>query len=205
MRDYGTLESPFTREYLLELLSVHDFHVVGDFVTVNGLFEREAVMDGHLPIAPPAVNYLLCKKLERRADGAPVHDSREPNLLRAMIELCGEWREEVAPSASVRATIKITNTGDTLWLVGSVLRKGIVTLGTKLINEAGDVVDECHNDPLLPCAIAPGESAILTLNHAAPIAPGRYTLKIDLIDQHICWFEERGSRPLIVPFFVRES
>jgi hypothetical protein len=28
-------------------------------------------------------------------------------------------------------------------------------------------------------------------------------MKIDLVDQHICWFEERGSQPLVLSFEVR--
>ena len=33
-----------------------------------------------------------------------------------------------------------------------------------------------------------------------PHRVGRYTLKIDLVDQHICWFEAVGSKPLVVEF-----
>src|SRR5207302_7289663 len=38
MRQYETLESPFSRDYLLSLLREHGFAVVGDYVSVNGLF-----------------------------------------------------------------------------------------------------------------------------------------------------------------------
>jgi hypothetical protein len=36
----------------------------------------------------------------------------------------------------------------------------------------------------------------------APHAPGLYTLKLDMVAQHVCWFEERGSAPLKVRFRV---
>jgi hypothetical protein len=36
----------------------------------------------------------------------------------------------------------------------------------------------------------------------APDEPGPYTLKLDLVAQHVCWFEERGSAPLAVGFEV---
>jgi 2-polyprenyl-3-methyl-5-hydroxy-6-metoxy-1,4-benzoquinol methylase len=202
MRDYGTLESPFTREYLLELLAAHDFHVVGDFVSVNGLFEREIIEDGKLSVAPPALNYLLCKKLARARDGASMPDSRAPGTLRAVIELDGEWQDTFAPGATASIALKLTNTGDTLWLVSSRLREGIISFGIKLFDEAGAIVDERHNEPLIPSALAPDETATVALNYVAPRAPGRYTLKIDLIDQQICWFEERGSPPLVLPFVV---
>ena len=41
----------------------------------------------------------------------------------------------------------------------------------------------------------------LALN--APHAHGLYTLKLDMVAQHVCWFEERGSQPLVLPFQVR--
>jgi len=36
----------------------------------------------------------------------------------------------------------------------------------------------------------------------APHAHGLYTLKLDMVAQHVCWFEERGSAPLTVQFRV---
>ena len=30
-------------------------------------------------------------------------------------------------------------------------------------------------------------------------------MKIDLVDQHVCWFEERGGAPLVLRFEVAQS
>jgi hypothetical protein len=62
--------------------------------------------------------------------------------------------------------------------------------------------DEFHGEPALPRAVAPNESCTVTIEHACPAAPGRDLLKIDLIDQHVCWFEERGSHPLTLALVV---
>ena len=40
MREFGTLESPFDPAYLRALLDENGLAVVGDYVSVNGLFER---------------------------------------------------------------------------------------------------------------------------------------------------------------------
>ena len=48
----------------------------------------------------------------------------------------------------------------------------------------------------------PGQSVALDIELSAPLDPGRYTVKIDLVDQHVCWFEERGSQPLVFSFAV---
>src|SRR2546426_5003574 len=41
MREYGALESPFSREYLKTLLDEYGFAIVGDYVSVNGLRSEE--------------------------------------------------------------------------------------------------------------------------------------------------------------------
>ena len=43
MRHFETLESPFSRSYLRSLMDEHGLAVVGDYVSVNGLFERDSL------------------------------------------------------------------------------------------------------------------------------------------------------------------
>jgi hypothetical protein len=45
----------------------------------------------------------------------------------------------------------------------------------------------------------------LKLRRPAPLEPGAYTLKLDLLDQDICWFEQQGSEPLALHFEVQAS
>jgi 2-polyprenyl-3-methyl-5-hydroxy-6-metoxy-1,4-benzoquinol methylase len=204
MRDFGTLESPFSREYLRALLDEFGFAVVGDYVSVNGLFDRGSLEAGRLRVEPPGVNYLLCKKVVA-APGRPassVPDSREPRAPAARLGFRGGWPREVAPGAKTAAALDVENTGDTLWLVGAAERAGSVMLGVRLYDESGALVSERHGTPPLPRALAPGESASLRFELRAPHAPGLYTLKLDVVAQHVCWFEERGSEPLMVQFRV---
>jgi hypothetical protein len=49
------------------------------------------------------------------------------------------------------------------------------------------------------------ESLTLKISHVAPLVVGRYTLKIDLVDQHVRWFEHAGSTPLLIEFEVTAS
>jgi SAM-dependent methyltransferase/glycosyltransferase involved in cell wall biosynthesis len=204
MRRYETLESPFSREYLRGLLDEHGLAVVGDYVSVNGLFERDSLEGGRLRVEPPEVNYLLCKKVVRE-DGrraSTVPDSREPSRPAARMSFTEALPREVAPGASMKATLHVENAGDTLWLVGAAERAGSCMLGARLTDESGAVVWERHGTPPLPRALAPGERVRLQFEMPAPRAPGLYTLKLDLVAQHVCWFEERGSSPLVVTFRV---
>jgi len=203
MQKFGTLESAFDREHLGKLLNDAGFAVAGDYISVNGLFDREAVDDeSRLRIEAPSINYLLCKKVADNAPASSVPDSRAPVLLRADITLRSPWPQRFAPGRTFRADLRVRNAGDTLWLGGPLLRRGSVTLGVKVFDDAGEVRDEFHGEPALPRALAPNESCDVTIDHAAPAAPGRYTLKVDLVAQHICWFEERGSTALYLPLIV---
>ncbi len=199
MRQYETLESPFTRAYLLSLLREHGFAIVGDYVSVNGLFDRETLEGDRLLLTEPAAfNYLLCKKVSLKE----ILDSRNPGVLRARFTLRAEVPSVVTAGAIIQLPIEIENTGDTLWLVSRAAPKGTVRLGVKVLDENNEVIDEVHGSPPLPRAVAPGETVALTVNRSAPERTGRYTLKIDLVCQDICWFEQEGSEPLILAFEV---
>jgi hypothetical protein len=150
------------------------------------------------------VNYLLCKKVVRargrRASSVP--DSRKPSSPAARMTFPEGWPREVAKGSTTRATLRVENTGDTLWLVGAAERAGSVMLGVRLFDEAGALVAERHGTPALSRALAPGEAANLKFELKAPHAKGLYTLRLDMVAQHVCWFEERGSTPLALQFRV---
>jgi SAM-dependent methyltransferase len=197
MRQYQTLESPFSRNYLLALLRDNGFAVVGDYVAVNELFEREGLDPDRMLGEQSGFNYLLCKKVSANGP-ATMPTSRVPGELSAAISLLAELPDVFKPSDRLQFSIEVVNTGDTIWLVSRRAPKGSVRLGIKIMDQEENVVDEFHGVPGLPRALAPREKATLRINRAAPQDPGQYTIKIDLIDQEICWFEERGSQPLRV-------
>ena len=207
MTEYGTLESPFDYGHLRQLLDEHGLAVIGDYASVNGLFERETIADDLLPLknVPLNYHYLACKKVADGAAASTVPDSRRPGLLRARIALIERGVERLAPGEALDIELEIENTGDTLWLAGSETRPGTVMPGVRIIDEVGTLISEFHGEPPLPRAVAPGEVVSLKIEHAAPRRPGRYTLKFDLVDQHVCWFEEVGSKPLTIGFEVVEK
>ncbi|MBN1606541.1 MAG: hypothetical protein JW940_07895, partial [Polyangiaceae bacterium] len=44
--------------------------------------------------------------------------------------------------------------------------------------------------------LAPGEAMRLTLTVQAPGSPGRYILELDMVQEHVAWFGQRGSDTL---------
>jgi SAM-dependent methyltransferase len=198
MERYETLESPFSREYLLELLHNHGLAIVGDYTAITKFVDRDNVSGNSIKfVESPAFNYLLCKKLDGQ-----IRDSRDPGLLQAKISLTGIWEETVSVGSRMLAEISVENTGDTLWLVSEAPLQGRVRMGLKILNEQNEIVSEIHGWPRLQRAIAPGESVMLRIDCAAPDVAGKFSLKVDLLDQDIAWFEDHGSQPLLLPFTV---
>jgi SAM-dependent methyltransferase len=202
MEKYGTLESPFSRDYLLKLLGDNGLAIVGDYLSVNQMIERDLVEDGRLPIEAAALNYLLCKKVAVTGGRAIMPNSLEPQVLAAQITLLEEWPNSVRPAERIRILIGLKNTGDTLWLTGPAARTGAVTLGVRVFDEHDELLDEFHGHPPIAHALAPGEETTLELDYQAPAQIGSYRLKIDLVDQRKYWFEQKGSPPLVLPLKV---
>jgi SAM-dependent methyltransferase len=205
MHEHRGLESPFDPAYLRQLLDELGFALVGDYVSVNELIDREDLdSEKRVQVETLEVNYLLCKKVGEQGSASRIPTSRNPGLLRVQYSLATAWRESFAPGEKIVLPLTLENTGDTLWLGGRHQRRsGIVTLGVKIIDHKGVVVDEFHGEPPLPRCVAPKEKADVIIDHASPSRPGPYTLKIDLVDQGICWFEERGAEPVSLPLQVR--
>ena len=204
MSSYGTLESPFDFGHLRRLLDLNGLAVIGDYVSVNGLFQREAIVDEHLPLSDVAINYnyLACKKVVEDAPASSVPDSRRPRLLRADLHVVSQSSRIVKRGEKLELELEIRNSGDTLWISGRETRFGIVMPGIKIFDETGKLVNEIHGEPPLPHPIAPGETIRLRVSQSVPHQCGPYTLKLDLVDQHVSWFEDAGSKPLLIEFEV---
>jgi hypothetical protein len=72
-----------------------------------------------------------------------------------------------------------------------------------LLRPAGDVEAAPIElrDGFVDLDLAPGASHEFELE-LPPLAPGRWELHVDLVDEHVKWFEQMGSRPLPLAFEV---
>lgn len=204
MREFGTLEAPFDYPYLRQLLEENGFAITGDYVSVNGLFPRDELNNQQqlsLRNIDTNFHYIACKKVAHGEHASTVPDSSSPNDLKARITTSSSIAS-LSAGEKFEITVTIQNTGDTLWLAGAEPRTGIVMPATLITDEEGTLVSEVHGEPVLPHAVAPGENLTLSFERTAPHRTGKYSLKLDLVDQHICWFEQRGSKPLVIKFEV---
>jgi hypothetical protein len=124
-------------------------------------------------------------------EGERERTSRFPGILRSDIHVEG------LPSALVRgkpwrAVAHLTNTGDTRWLSTPSSFGGFVTLGCKFALPDGRVVRDTIGRTFLPNDVLPGASTRVEFVLELPrdFEPGTYELRVDLVDELICWFSD---------------
>jgi hypothetical protein len=119
-------------------------------------------------------------------------DSRMPRELRAALA------PELSRAATrVHGRVKVANAGDTRWLKGGDI-PGHVRLGMQLMTPERRLLDMDFARAELPADVPPGASIDIPVEVVLPSADEAYVLKLDMVDEHVCWFEDMGSRPVYV-------
>jgi SAM-dependent methyltransferase len=117
-------------------------------------------------------------------------DSRLPGLLRARIEA-----DIAREGARLSGKAEVTNEGDTLWLKGGD-EIGRVRLGLQLLRPDRSLLSLDFVRFEIPRDLGPGEGATVPIDCVLPDAEAGYVVKVDMVDERLCWFEDVGSRPL---------
>jgi SAM-dependent methyltransferase len=156
--------------------------------------ERWRVLQGDQPVAFDAflLQSLLSHPVLVLTKGERTVDSRMPGTLRAGL----------APSLTreggrVHGVVTVVNEGDTLWLRGDD-EAGRVRLGLQLLSPERRLILMDFARSVLPRDVAPGERLEVPVDVVLPEAAAPYVLKLDMVDEHVCWFEDVGSRPVHV-------
>ena len=109
-----------------------------------------------------------------------------------------------APAEPMFVQVRATNRSREPWQLSTSQLRG-VKVGFR-IRRVGDVdwreFDRAGN---MPGVVAPG--AVLAVEHRmlAPDRPGRYQVKVDLVDEGKSWFEDQGSTPVVRTLVVDEA
>ena len=91
---------------------------------------------------------------------------------------------------------RAANTGDTVWLAQPLRRGGFVQFGCKWLEAAtGRLVTDLPGRTRLAADVPPGAhtAATLAVEVPATLPPGDYVVKVDLVDEFICWFSDNPS------------
>jgi SAM-dependent methyltransferase len=119
-------------------------------------------------------------------------DSRMPHTLDALLEpsLFREGRK-------VKGTVDLVNAGDTLWLKGGE-EAGSVRLGFQLMTPERRLLELDFARAELPLSLPPGGRTRIEVDLILPDEAAPYVVKLDMVDEKICWFEDVGSKPLFL-------
>lgn len=93
--------------------------------------------------------------------------------------------------------VVVENRSDTTWPARATLDGRFqIAVANCWLTADGALVqrDDCRT--WLPHDVRPGESIEVVLDVTAPAHDGDYRLSIDLVQEDVCWFAERGSEPL---------
>ena len=98
----------------------------------------------------------------------------------------------LAVSASAAVVLRITNHGDAVWRHDIPAGRHIC-VGNHWALADGTIVVSDDGRALLPHAVRPSETVEISLTVRAPESPGAYLIEFDLVQEHVCWFAQKGS------------
>jgi len=143
-----------------------------------------------------------------------IPDSKNPQKLNAVF-LDYIIPEKVTPNQKFYIYAKVFNNGDTIWLrdtpdenppgkgeVRPVVSGWYDSKGIIVKNENGIPIQPRGK---LPIDVFPNQTVYISIGAVAPSKEGEYIIKIDLVDELVTWFFEKGSVPISVKILVSDS
>jgi SAM-dependent methyltransferase len=194
MRQFGTLESPYTAEYLDFLLHQHGFVDIQRYYTVNGLFPAEM---GDRRITEIATGRPLDHNvLTARKPSPYAATTLDPSVrTEAGIEVLDSAFDRSAGTIHLR--MRLINQGETVWLAEAP-RVGFVTIALRRGELESPGCVEAEPRHRLPYDVKPGEELVLSLSFRLPADAVDGPWVLDLVDEGQFWFSRRGSPPAVV-------
>ena len=100
--------------------------------------------------------------------------------------------------------VRVKNLSDVTWsATGAEHHQFWLRLGNHWLDEQKQVVRFDDGRTSLPWDIGPGEEIDLFLTIDVPKAPGRYLLELDMVQERVSWFKDRGSESSVLPIEVK--
>lgn len=207
MERYGTLESPFDPEYLVEVVRGAGFVDVRRLVEVDELLELERAEErrgllGRLRSRSAGGDRALAQASLRPTFNIvhafnPIPGGTEAADFLARIEVAaGGWLQA---GDEWRIRLGVTNAGRAFWPAGRWFPypKGAVTVAPYVAGVEGGRERELVR-AALPRSVSPGETVeVEVVVRAEDAATGR--VAVDLVREGLAWFSEGGSEPVVLP------
>jgi hypothetical protein len=125
----------------------------------------------------------------------PVVGATEPlpdDAFRATVEL-QEDPLALGPGAKAVVPVRVTNSSPHPWPAAGKDGWYLVTVANHWLDGNGTRVVNDDARAALTADLRSGQSVVVELEVRAPDAPGRYQLEVDLVQEGVAWFADRGS------------
>ena len=190
MRRYGTLESPFDPEYLVEVLQSAGFTDVRRLLEIDELVEVSDPL-GALErirgrIRMPETNTFIA--VNPIPGGAAT-----PTLLARLV---ASAPPSAGPGGEITLTLRVANEGTAYWpaALGYPYPLGSVNLAPHLVGADGARAELAR--VTLPGSLSPGQSVEISIRLARNTLGDARTVTFDLVREGVAWFGDRGSPTL---------
>jgi hypothetical protein len=112
---------------------------------------------------------------------------------------------EAGVPTTVRARVR-NESEATWWAMADGEGRCHVRVGNHWLDRQGkDVLVHEDGRVILPTDLAPGQEADVSLTVTPPADPGRYVLEVDVVQEGVTWFKDRGSPTVRTPAFVKAA
>jgi ubiquinone/menaquinone biosynthesis C-methylase UbiE len=97
------------------------------------------------------------------------------------------------PASRVNFLVTVKNLSPVTWPSPKELGNCILGVGTRWLNEKGEIVIDDDARSSLDWSLRPNEKRALLLECTTPPEPGRYILELDMVQDLVSWFALKGS------------
>lgn len=107
--------------------------------------------------------------------------------------------ERLRPGQVAVINIKVKNTSDVIWFQrgGETTDRTdnmfYIAAGNKWLDKDSKPTSETEGHNGIPKDLKPGEETEMTLQITAPKEPGEWFMQLDMVQEGVSWFHERGS------------
>jgi len=130
------------------------------------------------------------------------HAPLPQDAFKARISFAYETPAKVRAGEKLSVHILVKNASNVLWpYAGELDGKYQIRLGNRWVDQNGKTTDDGRG--ALSYDLRPGDETEVVIVVSAPTTPGEYDLELDLVQEQVAWFAERGSEGLGVKVTVQ--
>jgi SAM-dependent methyltransferase len=184
MQRFGTLENPFTQDYLDQLLLDAGFEDITRYVGVNGYFEADALHKPLKEFADRTHEQTNQLRARRPIKGTPSARNTEFRTDADIEVVAARFDTE---ARALHAQVNLKNTGETRW-ESDRKKPGHIVLALRRGMPGEDAFLEAPERLDLPHDVEPGTSMDLQVNFTLPGDFDSSKWELDLVCEGYFWF-----------------